>query len=310
MPILRAQSVQRAAYCATIAPKFLMSGLFCSVLVLAVYFQASIAQAQLRVAETNTVMPQGLMQPASASAQQPASTQQHPLEPALKMAWKVQENMKANLHDYSATIVKHERIDGKLGDPEYALIKVRQQPFSVYLGFIGPEDVKGQECMYVEGQNNGKMFAHAPPGTFRYRFGTVSLDPTSAMAMRGQRYPITEIGISNLTKRLIEVGDHDKQFGECDVQFFQGSKVNGRVCTMIQVTHPVPRANFLFHMARIYLDDELQVPIRYEAYDWPTQAGGPPVLLEEYTYMNLKVNEGLTDADFDVHNAKYSFNVK
>jgi hypothetical protein len=235
---------------------------------------------------------------------------QHPLIPALEMAKRVQANMDANLKDYSATIVKHERIDGQLGDPEYAFVKIRQKPFSVYMKFIGPKSVEGQECMYAENANDGKMFAHAPPGTLKYKFGTVSLAPTSALAMHNQRYPITEMGISNLTTRLIEVGEKDKQYGECDVKFYQGAKVSGRVCTMIQCVHPVPRRNFLFNVARIYLDDELQMPIRYEAYDWPEQQGGDPVLLEEYTYLNLKINQGFTDADFDVHNPNYGFNMK
>ncbi len=236
--------------------------------------------------------------------------QQHPLVPAIELATKVQQNVDSNIRDYSATIEKREQIDGKLGDPEYAIIKVRQHPFSVYMSFLAPERLKGQECMYIEGANDDKMFAHAPPGTLRGKFGTVKISPTSAPAMQGQRYPITELGISNLTRKLIEVGQHDMQFGECEVKFFQKAKVNGRECTVIQVVHPTPRRNFIFHMARIYLDDQLQVPIRYEAYDWPTETGGKPVLLEEYTYMNLKLNPGLTDADFDVRNPAYGFNVK
>ncbi len=230
--------------------------------------------------------------------------------PALEMAYKTKQNIETNLKDYSAIVIKHERIDGVLGDEERAFIKVREHPFSVYMGFLSPDAVKGQECMYVEGANNNEMFAHAPPGTLRGRIGTVKISPNSAIAMKGQRYPITELGIANLTKRLIEVGEHDKQYGECDVKFFQGAKVNGRECTIIQVTHPVPRRNFIFHMARIYLDDQLNLPIRYEAYDWPDQPGGKPVLLEEYTYVNLKINQGLTDADFDVHNPQYGFNMK
>ncbi len=255
--------------------------------------------------------PQGSTQNLNAgAAPQLNAAQQHPLVPALEMAYKTKAFMDANLKDYSATVVKHERINGVLGENEYAFIKVRNQPFSVYMYFLAPKNLEGQECMYIDGQNENKMFAHAPPGTLRGRFGTVSLSPTSAMAMQGQRYPITELGIYNLTKRLIEVGEHDKQFGECDVKFFDGAKVNGRVCTVIQVTHPVPRRNFLFNIARIYLDKELNLPVRYEAYDWPSQAGGPPELLEEYTYMNVKINQGFTDADFDARNPAYKFNMK
>jgi outer membrane lipoprotein-sorting protein len=117
----------------------------------------------------------------------------------------------------------------------------------------------------------------------------------------------TEIGVLNLTKRLIEVGEHDKKFGECDVNITKNAKINHRLCTCIQVVHPVPRRNFIFYMARIFVDDELNVPVRYESYDWPAAAGSKPPLLEEYTYTDLKINVGLTDADFDVSNPNYKF---
>ena len=121
---------------------------------------------------------------------------------------------------------------------------------------------------------------------------------------------LTEIGVENLARRLVEVAEDDKQFGECDVNFFPNAKVNGRICTCVQVSHPVPRRNFRFHLARVFIDDELMIPIRFEAYDWPNEEGGQPKLLEEYTYMNVKVNNGFTDADFDPKNETYKFNAK
>jgi hypothetical protein len=67
----------------------------------------------------------------------------------------------------------------------------------------------------------------------------------------------------------------------------------------------VPRKNFLFNIARIFVDDAMNVPVRYEAYDWPKNAGGAPELIEAYTYVNMKFNVGLTDADFDRNNPAY-----
>jgi hypothetical protein len=32
--------------------------------------------------------------------------------------------------------------------------------------------------------------------------------------------------------------------------------------------------------------------------------------MEEYTYMNVKINNGFTDADFDPKNAAYKFGAK
>lgn len=229
---------------------------------------------------------------------------EHPLMPALR--WAKEGLVSAEkVQDYSATMIKRERIGGKLNDYEYIYLKVRHQPFSAYLSFLGPASLKGQEVIYIDGANNGNMMAH---GTgIQEIFGTVSLKPESGLAMRGQRYPITQIGIVNLVKRLIEVADQDTKYGECEVNFFKAAKINDRVCTCIQVVHPVPRKNFLFHIARIFVDDDLNLPVRYESYDWPKTAGAKPELIEEYTYLNLKMNNGFTDVDFDTHNPKYRF---
>jgi len=229
---------------------------------------------------------------------------EHPLMPAIRWAREELENIR-NIQDYSAIMVKRERVDGEVRDEEYAFVKVRHRPLSVYMHFLKPESVQGQEVIWVEGTNDGKMWAH---GTgFRRVFGTVSLSPTHPFAMKGNRYPITEIGVLNLVHRLIQVGEQDSQYGECEVKVIPGARLNDRMCTCIQVMHPVPRRNFLFHVARIFVDDEMRVPVRYEAYDWPTKPGGPPELIEQYTYVNIKLNNGFTDADFDYRNPQYGF---
>jgi hypothetical protein len=239
---------------------------------------------------------------------QPAANGAHPLDPGIARAKESLKHIKDNVKDYTATLVKRERVNGQLGNPEYIYTKVRHEPFSVYMYFLKPDDVAGREVIYVHGANNGNMLAHEAKGAARL-LGTVELNPTSAIAMRGNRYPITEVGVQNLTKRLIDVAENDRQFGECDVRM-EESKINDRQCTMLQVVHPVPRKNFLFHVARVFMDDELKMPIRYESYDWPEQAGGTPVLIEEYTYLKMSVNNGLTDADFDPKNPKYNFRGK
>jgi hypothetical protein len=230
----------------------------------------------------------------------------HPLEPALDRAYKALKDLNSNVKDYTATLVKRERVDGDLTEYEYMFTKIRHQPFSVYMYFLKPADKVGREVIYVAGKNEGNLVAHEEQG-IKKLIGPVSLKPNAPLAMQGNRYPITEVGIMNLTRRLIEVGESDRKYGECDVQYTPNAKVNGRVCTLVQVTHPVPRKNFRYHKALIYIDDELNIPIRFEAYDWPKDAGGQPVLLEEYTYVNIKLNADLTDADFDTRNPKYKF---
>jgi hypothetical protein len=234
-----------------------------------------------------------------------AKPNEHPLMPAIRWAREGMSNIE-KIQDYSATLVKRERFSGKLSEYQYMFVKVRHKPFSVYMCFLAPSTEKGQEVIYVEGQNNGNMWAHGT-GVKETVFGTVSLPPNGFYAMRGQRYPLTELGILNLIRRLVEVAEKDMNYGECEVKFIKGAKINDRVCTCIQVVHPVPRRNFLFNVARIFIDDELNVPVRYESYGWPKEAGGTPELDEEYTYLNLKLNNGFTDADFDIRNPNYKF---
>lgn len=244
-----------------------------------------------------------------------AAANAHPLDQALPLAYNSLQHIRENIHDYTAILIKRELIDGSLTDYEFMGVKIRNRkfsggtmmvPFSVYMAFLKPASMKGREVIYVENQNNGKIVAHE--GGMRGRFlPTVSLDPTGMMAMNGQRYPITDVGLENLVVKLIEKGERDRQRGECDVELRQGAKVGGRPCTVLTVSHPVERPYFDFHIAQVFLDDELNVPVRYCAYSWPTTPGGEPVLLEEYTYQNIKMNVGLTNADFDQNNPKYNF---
>ena len=46
------------------------------------------------------------------------------------------------------------------------------------------------------------------------------------------------------------------------------------------------------------MDDELHVPIRLTVHDWPEKEGDDPPLIEEYTYVDLRLNVGLSDSDF------------
>ncbi|REJ65312.1 MAG: DUF1571 domain-containing protein [Planctomycetota bacterium] len=233
---------------------------------------------------------------APAAATEPA--QAHPLDPEIASAKRRLEALKTRVQEYSCRMIKRERIGGELRPREIIDMKVRHEPFSVFLEFLSPENVKGQQVAYIEGRNDGKMVVR--PVGVKGIFGPVKIRPDGPLAMQDQRYPITHIGFVRLTEELIAVAEHDRQFGECEVRTFKGAKIGDRVCTVTEVVHPVARNEFRFHRARIFVDDELDIPIRFASWSWPTEEGGKPVLEEEYTYTNLKLNPGFTDADFTI----------
>ncbi len=228
---------------------------------------------------------------------------EHPLMPALRLARQCLHNYDENVHDYSATLIKQERIDGVLNEQEAAFTKVRNQPtFDVYMFFLKPN--RGQECLYKSVTDDPKGTLYARGSGMTSRLGVMELPPDGRLAMRGQKYPITKLGLRNLITELIDVASNDIKFGECQVRTAQ-SQINKRSATLIEVVHPVERNNFRFHKAELFIDNELKLPIRYAAYLWPEAPGSQPPLEEAYTYLNLKINNGYTDIDFDRDNPEY-----
>jgi hypothetical protein len=254
-----------------------------------------------RVAKTNNPTPA-------------AAAPRHPLEPALDMARDALKSID-QINDYTCRIIKQERIRGELQPQEFMDAKIRQrkvqngkivQPLSVYLKFVAPANVAGREVVWIEGKNNNKLRAHEGGAAGRF-LPSVWLDPDGALAMRGQLHPIYDIGVENLVLKLIERGEKELKYEECDVKFIPGAKINGRVCTVLQVLHPVQRPHFEFQKAEIFIDTQLNIPTRYAAYFWPAKTGESEPVLEAYTYLNVKTNVGLVDADFDSENPNYNF---
>lgn len=241
----------------------------------------------------------------------PNDWREHPLAPALLFAVKHHQHIEENVRDFSCILVKRERINGRLRPYEYLQTKVRREqtndgtvivPFAAYAEYLAPRKVRGRRVLYVDGQNDNKLVVRN--GGQRFNYVTVRIAPDSDAVKREANYPITELGLSNVVSRLIEqVQDDieaDPEAKNTEVSFFSGAKIDDRPCTHIRVTHDKESPALDFHLANVYVDDELKVPIRVEGYGWPKNDGDKPPLLEEYTYTRLKLNVGLTDADFDL----------
>ena len=242
-----------------------------------------------------------------------AATEQHPLDPVLELARTSLARLRTEVDDYTGRLIKRERIQGKLGNEVQMNLKVRTRreadgkvtrPLSAYLKFLEPKSVRGREVIWTEGANGNKLTGHEGGMLNLMR---VQLEPTGMLAMIDNKYPITEIGLARLVEKLIEKGERDRRIGPCEVQIVEDQRVGDRTCRLVQVTHPEKDSRFDFHIAQIFIDVERMIPLRYAAFLWPTEPGGEPPLEEEYTYLDLKLNVGLTDADFDPDNPDYNY---
>lgn len=237
----------------------------------------------------------------------------HPLDPVLEMAKSALQRFRAEVHDYRCKLVKRERLNGSLMEESVMQLKVihLRQPndpsashLGVYLGFEQPAKARGREVIWRSDRNQGKLIAHEGGMLNVLR---VQLDPLSTLAMLGNKYPITQIGLERLLQKLIEKGERDRELGPCQVRMVSGESIGGRPCQLIQVTHPERKPEYDFHVAQIFIDEERQLPLRYAAFDWPVGESTEKPLLEEYTYLDLELNVQLSDSDFDPDNDSYHF---
>lgn len=225
----------------------------------------------------------------------------HPLAPVLKMARESRESLR-QVRDYEATFVKRETVGRRVKSATMDM-KFRAEPFSVYFFFRG--DNEGREVIYMDGRNDNLLLAHEVG--LKGLIGTVSLSPTSPEAMGESRHPITRAGILNMLDGVIEQWEQEAKYGEVEVKYYPNAKLGELECKVIEALHPVPRRQFRFHMTRLYIDKATNIPVRLEQYGFPPKAGAKPTLQEEYTYINLRTNVGLSDLDFDPKNPKYNF---
>lgn len=237
----------------------------------------------------------------------------HPLDRVLTLAKNERASFNEQVIDYTALMHKRERVGDKLGEANQLFVKIINPrsvpdkeaiPLHCYLRFESPSSVKGREVIWVDGKNDGNMIAHEAGMLNLMR---VYLPPTGTLAMMGNKYPITGIGMGNLFSKLIEKGERDRKIGDCQVTIKEHEKLDELDVVMIEVKHPVKRPEFDFHIARIYLDTLRHLPVRYESYLWPKQPGDEPLLEEQYNYSDIKLNVGLSDTDFDPGNKDYHF---
>jgi hypothetical protein len=238
---------------------------------------------------------------------QSASTLLSAEEASIAMAIRMLSDCQARyqaVHDYTCKFYKRELVDGHLTPLHIMNMKVRTKPRSIYLKFQRP--AQGREAIYIAGRNGGKILAH-DVGLNKVLAGTLQLEPTSARAMEDNRHPITEAGIGPLIETLLKRWSVELQPEDSKLTIRDDMVVGTRRCAMIETIHLHRKPHLLFHKVRVFIDQELGLPIRFEAYNWPKLPHAESELTEEYSYSDLKLNVGLQDIDFDVANSAYSF---
>ena len=247
----------------------------------------------------------------------------------------------AATQDYTGVLVREERVDGKLVK-QINRFKFAK-PFKVYLYFVEPH--KGREAIFVRGWNDGEIRVHK--GSFPDislnldPLGSTALNGKHHPIHHfGFEYMIELVDRNlSLAKKHAEgetaVSDGGKVAGEAvwkiDVRFpkkgwmakaredetlWHISKRTGQDMNWILYSNrskgwdepddvdeddPVFIPRYYGHKAEFYVVKDTGLPVKSVVWDWSGR------LYERYSYRDVKLNPGLTRADFDPNNPKYNF---
>ena len=203
----------------------------------------------------------------------------------------------SKVRDYSCTFTRQERMNGTLSAEQVAEMKVRVQPYSVYVRFAKPDAVAGLEMAYVTGSRLGKV-RYRPAGAKGVNgFTSVALDDPKLMAE--MRHPLTEHGIGPMLDLLTSVAAREKVLGNPVEVFTADYQFAGRNATRYEVFTRRPHAHRYAYRTLVYVDKETKLPVRFEAYDQPKAGLSSGDMLEAYSYSEIKLNPGIGDSTFE-----------
>ena len=236
----------------------------------------------------------------SPSAKTPPLT--HPLTPAIALAKTALAKADA-LADYEGTLTKRELIGNTL-TTQMMQIRVREQPFAVYLKYAAPNE--GREVLFDASQDPAKLLAHEGAGP-KSLLGTLALPLNDPQVTAESRHPVSDLGLRRMVQLVIAQWELESKYGEVDVKYYPNAKMGRIECETLEVTHPRPRRQFRYHQSRLFIEKTTGLPLRVQNYGFPQQAGVEPPLVEDYAYTGLKTDIGLKPLDFSRTNPAYRF---
>ena len=251
---------------------------------------------------------------AAAESADPAATPADRAKQTLQLKMALLEKGRTFLEsipDYTAQFCKQELVHGELTEEQMIHLKCRHRPFSVYLKWeIGDE---GREVLYIDGQNEGDMIVHG--GGWKARLPALSITPTSSLALKESRYPITNAGLLELAKTMLTVHTEDlakSAIEKCEKLADQ--EFDGRACDVFLVEYRDATVSPTYRKSITLIDKEWHVPVYARNFGWPNEgstAAGEQLdeetLVEYYTYAEVRFRQQLAEVDFDRSNEDYRF---
>jgi hypothetical protein len=192
---------------------------------------------------------------------------------------------------FRATLLKQERIAGKLQPPERVACWFREKPFSVLMEWKDGARL-AKKTLYVEGENDGKLLV-LPAGLLGLA-GVVKRDPDGEDARSSARYPATDFGIQKGALRTLKFWKRARDAGTLDVRFeglLPVPELGGRECWKLSRRYASPEDDGI-RQGDFYFDPATWLQVGTVLRD------GRGELIAKYFWRELVINPAYPEGVF------------
>src|SRR5262249_18772639 len=198
-----------------------------------------------------------------------------------------------DVHGYTLTMTKEERIDGQLQSPEEMEVAFREQPYSVALRWTKGAR-RAERAVYVAGQNNDKLLVRPTPRWHLMarlagrldKDGVATIDVDGDDARQSGRFTVKEFGMYQGLARLFTDWKAAEDRGALHVEYMGEQVVpetGGRTCYVLRRTRFLKPERDGVTEQVLYVDKENWLQVG-------SVANGDRGLIGAYFYRDIQIN--------------------
>ncbi len=201
------------------------------------------------------------------------------------------ERADAEVRGYTATLLKQERLAGRLGDEEEIAVAFRERPFSVRMEWRRGHKL-ARKTLYVEGAYGNQIVAQL--SGWRAIAGQVTCAVDDEEAKANSRYPITEFGMVRGARRALASWEAARERGDLSVSYLGKKKVaelNDRECWVVRRVE-TPTAGERLAESTFYYDAETWLQLGTDLRDDQGR------IVAKYLFRDVVLNPTFDDKTF------------
>ncbi|MBN1512902.1 MAG: DUF1571 domain-containing protein [Phycisphaerae bacterium] len=202
------------------------------------------------------------------------------------------------VQDYDCTFIKQELVEGKLTAEQWTSVRFREEPYSVDMTWTR-NPMLVSRALYVEDKwwNGDTPQAWVRPAGALLKLVKLKQPIRGKAAGTQSRRTIDQFGFRNSLDLIIHYSEKAQKEGVLDLEYIGQATVGERPTYVFERRLPYNGDEEIYpdRLLRVFVDKEWLLPTCCISYadDDGSQ------LLGKYVLVDVKLNPGYTDADFD-----------